>query len=139
MIVLDTNVVSELMRATPSRAVLRWLDAMPSAELRTTTVTLAEVRYGIACLPDGRRKSTMRATADEAFAIFTETMLPFDTGAAEEYADIAAARKQAGWPVDMADAQIAAICRATGSVLATRNGTDFAGTAVDVVDPWSDG
>lgn len=137
MIVLDTNVVSELMRPTPSTTMLQWLAAQPDAELHTTTITLAEVRYGIARLPEGRRKARMHQNAEEAFAMFPEELLPFDVAAAEEYAKIVAARDQAGRPIDAFDAQIAAICRATGSRLATRNGKDFADIGLDVIDPWS--
>lgn len=137
MIVLDTNVVSELMRPTPAPPVVQWLATQPDADLHTTTITLAEIRYGIARLPEGRRKARMHTSAEEAFAMFPEELLPFDTAAAWEYAEIVAARRQVGRPVDAFDAQIAAICRATGSILATRNEVDFDGVGLDIIDPWA--
>lgn len=137
MIVLDTNVVSELMRPAPSDVVLRWLTAQAASELRSTAVTLAEIDYGIECLPEGRRKAAMRAKAEETFATIGYTLLPFDRAAAEEYAALAAARRRIGRPISTMDAQIAAICRAHESVLATRNGVDFDGVGLELVDPWS--
>lgn len=136
MIILDTNVVSELMRSTPSPTMLQWLQAQPDAELHTTAITLAEIRYGIARLPEGRRKTRMHENAEEAFALFPGELLPFDAAAARAYAEIVAARNRAGRPIDAFDAQIASICKAAGGSLATRNGKDFEHTGIGVVDPW---
>jgi predicted nucleic acid-binding protein len=136
MIVLDTNVVSELMRGTPEPSVITWLGQQRSAELFTTAVTLAEVRYGIARLPDGRRKNDLAQAADEVFSAFPEQVLPFDAVAAATYADVVTDRDKAGQPIDGFDAQIAAICRSRNATLATRNTKDFHQTGVELVDPW---
>jgi len=136
MIVLDTNVVSELMRGTPESSVITWLGRQRSAELFTTAVTLAEVRYGIARLPDGRRKNDLSQAADEVFGAFPEQVLPFDAAAAATYADVVTDRDRAGQPIDGFDAQIAAICRSRQATLATRNTKDFHQTGVELVDPW---
>lgn len=136
MIVLDTNVVSELMRGTPEPSVITWLGRQRGGELFTTAVTLAEVRYGIARLPDGRRKNDLTQAADEVFGAFPEQILPFDATAAATYADIVTDRDRAGQPIDGFDAQIAAICRSRQATLATRNTKDFHQTGVELVDPW---
>lgn len=136
MIVLDTNVVSELMRARPAPAVLAWLQQSSSAGLYTTAVTVAEIRYGIAGLPEGQRRESLHQAANEIFAAFPRQVLPFDLVAAGAYADVVAGRKRLGQPIDGFDAQIAAICRAQVATLATRNTKDFADTGIDVLDPW---
>ena len=136
MIILDTNVVSELMRPDPAPQVANWVRDRDRRELRTTAVTLAEVRYGIARLPDGRRKQALLTAADEIFSAFDDQVLPLDIPAAEIYAAIASSRERAGRPVGGFDALIAAICRSRGAALATRNATDFEGTGVEIVDPW---
>lgn len=136
MIILDTNVVSELMRPEPAPQVANWVRDRDRRELRTTAITLAEVRYGIARLPEGRRKQALLTAADEVFSAFGDQILPLDTAAAEYYAVIASSRERAGRPVGGFDALIAAVCRSQGAALATRNVTDFDGTGVEIVDPW---
>jgi len=136
VIVLDTNVVSELMRATPEREVLAWLRRHPVAEVSTTAVTLAEVRYGIARLPEGDRKRRLWAGADRVFAARAELVLPFDAAAAAAYAEVVAHRERLGRPIAALDAQIAAVCRVRDATLATRDVADFRDTGVDVVNPW---
>src|SRR5215472_12045544 len=136
MIVADTNVVSELMRPAPSPVVLDWAGKQAAGELYTTAITVAEIRYGLERLPAGRRKDRLQAAADEVFATFSEFVLPFDADAAVQYAQIAKQRDEAGLPIGGFDAQIAAICRARGAVLATRNTKDFLETGVEVIDPW---
>jgi toxin FitB len=136
MIILDTNVVSELMRPEPAPGIASWVRARDRRELRTTTITLAEVRYGIARLPDGRRKQALLGAADEVFSAFADQILPFDTAAAEHYAVIASSRERAGKPIAGFDALIAAVCRSQGAVLATRNVSDFDGTGIELIDPW---
>ena len=136
MIILDTNVVSELMRPEPAASVATWARDRDRRELRTTTITLAEVRYGIARLPDGRRKQVLLAAADEIFSAFADQILPVDTAAAEHYAVIASSRERAGKPVAGFDALIAAVCRSQGAALATRNVSDFDGTGIEIIDPW---
>jgi predicted nucleic acid-binding protein len=136
MIVLDTNVVSELMRATPEPTVLAWLQQTSSTGLYTTAVTVAEIRYGIARLPEGRRRQTLHQAADEIFAAFPRQVLPFDLAAASAYADVAAGRERDGNPISGFDGQIAAICRSQAAVLATRNTKDFTDTGISLIDPW---
>ncbi|MGY3517738.1 PIN domain-containing protein [Micromonospora sp. PTRAS2] len=136
MIVLDTNVVSELMRAEPAPAVLTWLRQSSGASLHTTVVTVAEIRYGIARLPEGQPRESLHQAANEIFAAFPRQVLPFDLAAAGAYADVVAGRERLGRPIDGFDAQIAAICRAQAATLATRNIKDFADTGIGVIDPW---
>jgi predicted nucleic acid-binding protein len=136
MIIIDTNVISELMRPTPAPAVLAWLGRQADSDLYTTAITLAEIRYGIGRLPAGRRQEELLRAADEAFGAFPEQVLPFDAVAAHEYADLVAARERAGNPIDGFDGQIAAICRAHDALLATRNTRDFEQVGVALTDPW---
>ena len=136
MIVLDTNVVSELMRPEPAPGVASWVRGRDRRELCTTVVTVAEVRYGIARLPDGRRKQVLLAAADEIFSAFADQVLSVDVEAADHYAIIASSRERAGKPIAGFDALIAAVCRSNGAALATRNTSDFDGTGIDVIDPW---
>ena len=139
MIVADTNVVSELMRAEPSPAVRSWVLARGRDEVRITAITVAEVLYGIERLPDGRRKAALRDAASEVFDRFTEDVLPFDTAAAMVYPEIVSHRDRQGTPISGYDAQIASICRARDARLATRNVKDFAGVGIALVDPWATG
>jgi toxin FitB len=139
MIILDTNVVSELMRPAPAPAVLAWLRRQAGSDLYTTAVTAAEVRSGIARLPDGKRKHDLARVANEVFAAFPDQVLPFDDAAASAYADLVARRENAGHPIDGFDGQIAAICGSHGAALATRNGKDFHDTGVTLTNPWQDG
>jgi toxin FitB len=100
---------------------------------------VAEIRYGLEQLPDGRRKDSLLATATEVFAAFSEFIQPFDADAAAWYATIVAGRDRLGLPMDGFDAQIAAICRTRGAALATRNAKDFRETGIDAIDPWHEG
>ena len=136
MIIVDTNVVSELMKSSPSEPVIEWVRARTGSELFTTSITLAEILYGIALLPDGHRKELLRTTATEVFATFEDQVLPFDSSAATHFADVVGGRDQIGLPIDGFDAQIASICRAHGAALATRNLKDFRHTDVKLIDPW---
>jgi predicted nucleic acid-binding protein len=139
MIVVDTNVASELMRPSPERAVQEWVRSHGGRELCTTAITVAEILYGIERLPAGRRKEVLRSAAAEIFEVFAEQVLPFDTAAAEQYALVVTQRDGLGLPIDGFDAQIAAICRAQRAVLATCNLADFRKTGVEVINPWQDG
>lgn len=137
MFVLDTNVVSELMRQLPDAAVLAWADSHPRAQLFITAITRAEIRYGIALLPASRRQRELTGRADQLFKdLFGERILSFDADAADVFAEIAADRRRNGRPISHFDAQIAAIARSRGTVLATRDGADFADTGVTIVNPW---
>ncbi|HEX6676733.1 MAG TPA: type II toxin-antitoxin system VapC family toxin [Actinomycetes bacterium] len=135
MIVVDTNVVSELMRPSPSPVVVGWV-RQSEADLYATAITLAEIGYGIERLADGRRKRLLRSTAEEVFADFAERVLAFDAEAALVYATVVSGQDRAGLPIDGFDAQIAAICRVHQAALATRNAKDFQDTGIDVIDPW---
>jgi len=136
MIVLDSNVVSELMKPFPAPAVRDWIRVRRGNELYMTSITLAEIRYGIERLPPGRRRDLMMATAEDVFAAFEEQILPFDAAAATHYPIIVTHRDRAGLPIDGFDAQIASICRTHEAALATRNLKDFHDTGIDVIDPW---
>ena len=136
MIIVDTNVVSELMKPSPSALVIEWVRARTGSELFTTSITLVEILFGVARLPDGRHKELLRTTASEVFAAFEDQVLPFDSRAAAHYADVVGGRDQLGLPIDGFDAQIASICRAHGAALATRNVKDFRHTDVRLIDPW---
>ena len=137
MIVLDTNVISELVRPVPDPGVLSWLDALEVSDVATTAVTAAELRYGVARLPDGHRK---RELAVVIRGILTEDfqarVLPFDERSSVQYADIVIKRQRIGRPIGIADAQIAAICCDLGAILATRNTADFEETGIVLVNPW---
>ena len=138
MIVLDTNVVSELFRSSPDRNVVEWLTSL-TGDVAITSITLAELLAGVRRLPDGRRKEELARRVAAAVEPYrgSRSVLPFDDLAADRYADVLAARERAGAPISTADAQIAAICLARDSICATRNVKDFAHTGVEVLDPWS--
>jgi len=136
MIVVDTNVASELMRPSASEVVLDWVRRQSGRDLYTSAINVAEILYGIKRLPDGRKKKLLESAVVEVFGIFAEQILPFDAAAAEQYAIVVRRREVLGLPVDGFDAQIAAICRARGAALATRNVSDFQQTGVDVINPW---
>ena len=139
MIILDTNVISELMKPGPFPAVFSWASSHPPAELFTTTITMAEVLYGVERLPHGKRRNQLLS---EAESIFTEDfggrILAFDEPSARMFAIVATERRAQGLPIDEPDAQIAAIARAHGATLATRNVNDFEGCGVRLVNPWQD-
>jgi toxin FitB len=138
MIVFDTNVVSELMRATPNAKVRAWFAGQRRSTLFTTSITKAEILYGIALLPAGRRKAALADAAERMFAsVFASRMLAFDAVAATHYAEILMARRHAGKPMETLDAQIAATALAAGADIATRNVSDFEGCGLTLVDPWA--
>jgi toxin FitB len=136
VIVLDTNVVSELMRSEPAPQVANWVRGLDRRELRTTAITVAEIKYGIARIPDGRRKQALAVAAGDVFDAFGDQVLPVDMAAAEQYAVIASSRERAEKPVQGFDALIAAVCRSQGAALATRNVPDFADVGIEVINPW---
>jgi predicted nucleic acid-binding protein len=138
VIVLDTNVVSGSLRPTPSQKVLRWMRAEPLVALFITTITEAELLYGVALLPDGqRRRSLEAAILPIHMDDFVGRILPFDSAAAREFGDIAAGRRRVGRPISEPDARIAAIARSRGASLATRNVSDFADCGLEIIDPWA--
>ena len=140
MVVVDTNVVSELMRPAPEPAVMAWFSRQDSADLYLTAVSEAELRAGAAILPSGRRRDLLAAEIDATVREdFAGRVLPIDSAAAEAYAAIAASCRSVGCPILEADCQIAAIARARDAAVATRNTADFAHCGIAVVDPWADG
>jgi toxin FitB len=137
VIVADTNVVSEAVAVRPSAKVLGWMRGVPRAELYTTAITEAELLFGIALLPPGRRRRSLEALITGVlYEDFAGRILPFDSAAAQEFGEIAAARRRAGRPITDADAWIAAIARSRGASVATRNVADFEGIGVTIIDPW---
>ncbi len=138
MIILDTNVLSELMRPKPSPAVVAWVAEQSGPELCTTVVTEAEIFYGIELLAKGKRRNSLLEAAE---AMFTEDLagrvFSFESDAARMFSRIAAQRRALGRPISHADAQIAAIAQVRKAKLATRNADDFRDCGIDVVDPWS--
>lgn len=140
MIVLDTNVISELFRPHPNVRVVEWLEDLqePSA---ITAITLAELLAGVERLPNGRRKTELSRAISDAIAPYqsSHAILSFSEGAAPSYAEILRRREHAGLPMSTADALIAAVCLFNRATLATRNVKDFAFTGVEVVNPWDEG
>jgi len=133
----DTNVVSELMRESPEPAVARWVSRHPVEDLFLSAVSEAELRYGAAILPFGRRRETLFFKIEAMLCdAFEDRVLPFDSDAARAYGHIAAARRSAGRPVASADCQIAAIAMAGRMRVATRNVRDFEHMGVEIVNPW---
>jgi predicted nucleic acid-binding protein len=138
VILLDTNVLSELMRPTPSIAVETWLGGQPVNGAFISAITEAELRYGLALLPEGQRRRRLLAQAEAMLTEdFAGRILPFDSPAAVVYARIAADRRFAGRPISQPDAQIAAIAVSRGAAVATRNVADFEGCGITLVDPWT--
>ncbi|MFP4606637.1 MAG: type II toxin-antitoxin system VapC family toxin [Thiohalospira sp.] len=140
MILLDTNVLSELMRPDPHTGVVAWVDQWPVDELAVTTITVSEVLFGLERLEEGLRRRRLESVARTMFEEeFRGRILPFDLRAAEAYATLAAHRMAEGHPISMADAQIAAIARTRNAALATRNIRDFSGLSLELFDPWEAG
>ena len=138
MILLDTNVLSELMQPDPAGMVDRWFSAQPEASVFTSAISAAELRLGAALLPAGKRRVALAAQIAEMLEQeFGGRILSFDSSAAIEYAAIASSRRRNGRPMSDADAQIAAIVRSVGASLATRNVRDFEGCGIAVIDPWT--
>jgi predicted nucleic acid-binding protein len=136
MIVLDTNIISQRSKPAPDAKVREWMNTYEEGELLITAITVAELRYGVAIMDDGRKKIVMAKNVDETLDQFAGVCLAFDGMAAEEYALILASRKAAGRPISIHDAQIAAIARSGGFTLATLNKKDFDGIdGLHVVDP----
>jgi toxin FitB len=137
MIVLDTNVLSELMKPAPAARVVNWMAAQPAPALYTTSITQAEILHGLMLLPRGRRRNALEGAAASMFAEdFGGRILGFGRDAAPRYAQIASDRRRAGRPISHFDAQIAAIARSASAAVATRNRADFEGCGLTVIDPW---
>lgn len=137
MILLDTNVLSELMKREPHARVVAWVHKQSAMELGTTAVTEAEIFYGIELLSKGRKREGLLAAAEAMFTEdFAGRVFSFNSDAARNFARFAAHRRALGKPIGHADAQIAAITRTRGAKLATRNVDDFADCDIDLIDPW---
>lgn len=137
MIVLDTNVLSELMKAAPDEGVVRWLGARPASAHYTTSITQAEILHGIQLMPAGKRRTLLMHAADAVFREdFAGRVLAFGREAAPSYARIAAERRRLGRPISQFDAQIAAIAHVSGASVATRNVDDFADVGLKILNPW---
>jgi predicted nucleic acid-binding protein len=137
MIVLDTNVLSELMRPDPNTAVTRWIAAQVSSDLFITAITQAEILFGAGLLPVGRRRSRLLELTGRMFSEdLAGRILPFDGAAAERFASVAAGRRHIGRPIQSFDAQIAAIALSRGAAVATRNVSDFEDCGLTIIDPW---
>jgi toxin FitB len=138
MLILDTNVLSEIMKASPIPRVMEWWSQQHSSDIFTTTVTMAEILYGIELLPKGRRRDSLRNEAEVVFAQDLDGhILPFDEDAAHAYSRIAAIRRQQGRPIAYFDAQIAAIAISRSASLATRNTADFEGCNLRLINPFA--
>jgi predicted nucleic acid-binding protein len=137
MIILDTNVLSALMRPDPDVPVLKWLDQQPDSSIWTTSITIMEIRYGLQSIPAGRRREQM---TQELEAVLKEEIegryAPFDIAAAEQTAELMTLRGRKGRPVELRDTMIAGIALATRATLATRNASHFEDLSVPVINPW---
>ena len=137
MIILDTNIVSEIMRPNPSSKVVAWVAGQAAPNLYLCAVNEAELLYGVEILPPGRRRDRLRQEVEGMLREdFEGRILPFDSAAAQAYALIAATRRAAGRPINYADCQIAAIARSREASVATREVDDFEGIGIAVINPW---
>lgn len=137
MIVLDTNVISEVFNPVPDPRVAAWLQQRPDGEVFLTAITRGELLYGAHILPAGRRRETLIAGLQRIFEIrFQNRILPYDETAADAYAELAAIRRAQGRPSSQSDLMIAGIVRSHGARLATRNLRDFEGCGISLFDPW---
>ena len=136
MIVLDTNVISEAMKPAANPAVRAWLNAQAAETLYITSVTLAELLFGLAVLPAGRRRNTLTHALDGLLDLFGDRVLPFDTDAARHHAALASAARDAGRGFPMADGYIAAITASRGFIIATRDTSPYEAGGLQVIDPW---
>lgn len=136
MILLDTNVVSETMRPHPEPSVIAWLDAQAAETLYMSSITAAELMFGVRALPDGRRKDALADAVEQIIALFAERLLDFDMRAARQYADLASKARSAGLALSTPDGFIAAIASANGFSVASRDIGPFRAAGVSVIDPW---
>jgi len=137
MILLDTNVVSEAIKPEPHPSVLAWLDAQAAETLFISSITVAELLFGIGALPDGRRKDMLAARIDGLLDQFVDRILHFDTLAAQRYADLAVKARAAGKGLPTPDGYIAAIAAAHGFAVASRDTSPFTSAGLTVIDPWT--
>jgi predicted nucleic acid-binding protein len=137
MIVLDTNVVSEAMKPQPHPAVLAWLNDQASETLYLSSVTLAELLFGIGALPTGNRKEMLAQALDGLMGLFRDRVLPFDIDAARRYAELAVTARAAGRGFPTPDGYIAAIAASRGFIVASRDTAPYEAAGVKVINPWA--
>ncbi|NEW85907.1 MULTISPECIES: type II toxin-antitoxin system VapC family toxin [Rhodopseudomonas] len=137
MIVLDTNVVSEAMTREPHPRVREWLNAQSAETLFLSSITVAELLFGVSVLPAGKRKNALGAALDDVLDVFATRILPFDTPAAQRYADLAVKARAAGKGFPTPDGYIAAIATAHGFAVASRDASAFDAAGLTVIDPWT--
>lgn len=139
MTILDTTVISELLRPAPEPIVEQWLSAQNGLNVYLTSVSLAELRYGLAIMGNGKRRAALVDAVDQILCEdLAGRILPCDSAAAQSYASIAAERRAAGRPIAQADCQIASIAHTRGATVATRNTPDFEGCDIDLINPWTE-
>jgi predicted nucleic acid-binding protein len=137
MILVDTNVVSEIMKIAPSRTVVKWLNNQRSSSLYVSTITIGEIEYGLRILPSGKRRLQLKEKFERFISLaFAQRVLAYDEAAARTYGEVMSLRKEMGRPMSVADGQIAAIARSKGFVVATRNTGDFEDCGVELIDPF---
>ena len=138
MLILDTNVISEVLRPEPNQTVVTWFESQPRHQLFTTAITQAEILYGITLLPKGSRRQKLLEVAQLIFEEDLESrILPFSSDAATHFAEIGAARRSSGKPISQFDAMIASIARLNGAIIVTRNTSDFDNCGIEVINPWA--
>ncbi len=137
MIILDTNVLSGLMRQTPDQAVVSWLDRQPRTSMWTSSITVLEVRFGLQIMPLGKRRAALLEAFEALLEKLGDRVAPFDADAAQQASDLMAARHKRGRPVDLRDTMIAGIALSRHATLATRNTAHFADSGVPLVNPWA--
>ena len=139
MIVLDTNVISEPLRQAPESRVIEWIDAQPVETLYLSAITVAELRFGVASLPAGKRRDRLQESLEKrALPLFAGRVLPFDMSASQSYGELMAKARTAGLAIGTADGYIAATAAANGMMVATRDASPFEAAGVDVINPWED-
>ena len=139
MIVLDTNVISEPLRQAPESRVIEWIDAQPVETLYLSAITVAELRFGVASLPAGKRRDRLQESLEKrALPLFAERVLPFDMSASQSYGELMAKARTAGLAIGTADGYIAATAAANGMMVATRDASPFEAVGVAVINPWED-
>ena len=138
MIVLDTNVISEAMKPAPDAAVRAWLNDQVAQTLYLSSVTLAELLFGIRALPAGRRKNMLDRAMTELLALFEDRILPFDTDAARHYADLAVTARNGGRGFPTPDGYVAAVAASRGFIVASRDRSPYEAAGLKVIDPWQD-
>ena len=136
MIILDTNVLSALMRQSPDPKVVAWLDRQPRSSIWTTAISVLEVRFGLEITSNGKRRSSLVRAFDALLEAIGGRVAPFDAGAAEAASDLMASRRRKGRPGDLRDTMIAGIAVARHAALATRNVAHFEDISVPLINPW---